>query len=251
MKPAVATPRSLFRRVLGRLTRMARDERGSAAVELGIGAIVLLGVAALAFDLYSLIRADTASARIAATMAEYVSRETAPDRDETAALGQFLYEQELGVPAALVYVVSAVHQPPGGVPAVALWDDDTIRLGGADETATLAQECRSYGQDGWQEVLLGSGSDRLALAANDVVIVVEVCAKLLLQGTLSSRTFNGNIYRLHALPARDTRQLPSPLAYTPRAESLQVTLSTHSAFEDSPSRAAGGPGMSPATERIA
>ena len=251
MRPAVAVPRLLSRRVPALLSRLTRDERGSAAVELGIGAVVVLVVAVLAFDLYTLVRADTASARIAATMADYVSRETAPDGDQIAALGQFLYERELSAPAALVYVVSAVHQPPGGDPAVALWDDDTIRLGGDEATADLVQECRSYGQGGWQESLLGTGPDRLTLTANDVVIVVEVCAKLLLQGTLSSRVLTGNIYRLHALPARDTRQLPSPPAYTPVIESTEATVSTDNALEDAPSRAAAGTGRIPAMAGIA
>ena len=218
----MASARSLFPRVSRLLSRLARDERGSASIEFGIGIVVVLVVAALAFDIYSLIRADTATARIAATMADYVSRETAPDGDAMAALGQYLYERELGAPAALVYVVSAVHQPSGGNPAVALWDDDTVRVGEAQATADLVQDCRSRGQDGWQQDLLGQGSDRLILAANDVVIVVEVCAKLTLQGTLASRVLTGNIYRLHALPARDTRELPAAPVYEPSTEQVST-----------------------------
>ena len=201
---AVKALRSLSRRVPRPLSRLARDERGSAALELGIGAVVVFAVAAVAFDLYSLVNADTAAARVAATMADYVSRETEPDGDELKALGQFLYEQELSVPAAMVYVVSAVHEPAGRDPAVTLWSDDTVRLGDDEETEALVQECKSRGQAGWQTALLGSGTDRLTLAEDEVVIVVEVCTKLLLQGRLTSRTITGNIYRLHALPARDT-----------------------------------------------
>ena len=222
MRPAMASARSLFPHASRLLFRLARDERGSASIELGIGVVVVLVVAALAFDIYSLIRADTATARIAATMADYVSRETAPDGDEMAALGQFLYERELSAPAALVYVVSAVHQPSGGNPAVALWDDDTVRVGEAQATADLVQDCRSRGQDGWQQNLLGQGADRLTLAANDVVIVVEVCAKLTLQGTFSSRVLTGNIYRLHALPARDKRELPAAPVYEPSTEQVST-----------------------------
>ena len=240
MRPAEATPRSLFRRALRLLSRAARDERGSASVEFGIGIVVVLVVTALAFDIYSLIRADTAIARIAATMADYVSRETAPDGDEIAALGQFLHEHELGAPTALVYVVSAVHQPSGGNPAVPLWDDDTVRFGEADATANLVQECRSRAQGGWQQDLLGQDPDRLTLAADDVVIVVEVCAKLLLQGTLASRILSGNIYRLHALPVRDIRQPPAAPTYAPEIEQVDATPSIEGEPGVAPSRTAVG-----------
>ena len=194
-------------------SRLLRDDRGSAALELGIGAVVVLIVAALALDLYSHTRANAASGRIASTMADYASRETAPDGDQISALGAFLLERELDAPAALVFVISAVHRQPGTNPAVLLWDDDTVRLGDAAATGELLQECRSRGQAGWRQSLLSAGPNRLPLPANDVVIVVEVCAKLLRQGLLTSRLVAGNIYRLHALPVRDRQQLPSAPVY--------------------------------------
>ena len=55
------------------LSRFARDGRASAGIEFGIGAVVVLAVAAVALDFYSLVEARTASARIAGTMADYVS----------------------------------------------------------------------------------------------------------------------------------------------------------------------------------
>lgn len=252
------SPPSLFRRVPRLLSGLARDERGSAAMELGIGAVAVLVVAAAAFDLYSLVKADTATARIAATMADYVSRETAPDGEEIEALGQFLYEQELGAPATLVYVVSAVHEPPGSDPAVTLWNDDTVRLGEAEATAALVQECKARGQAGWQTALLGTGTDRLTLQADEVVVVVEVCARLLRQGRLSSDVLNGTIYRLHALPARDTAQPPAaPVHAPPPAEQIGATSAERAntmpavdgEAEDAPSRAAAGPERLAAMER--
>ena len=223
---ASANPRPLLRRMPSLLSRMARDERGSAGIELGIGAVVVLTIAALAFDLYSRVGADTASARIAATMADYVSRETAPNGDELAALGRFLHERELKAPAALVYVISAVHQPPGDDAAATLWDDDTVRLGDEDVTAELVQDCRDRGQTAWRDAVLGEqdnpdgaaeqeAADDITLSANDVVIVVEVCAQLLRQGSLTSRFVSGTIYRLHALSARDPETLPVAPVYTP------------------------------------
>ena len=176
--------------------RLACERRASAAIELAIGAVAILTVAAVAFDLYSLTRANAAGARVAAIMADYVSRESAPDGDEMAALGKFLHDQEFGMPSTLVYVISAVHQPPGDDdPAKELWSDDKIRVGEAEDAATLAQECKSHGKSGWQAAVLGEDAT-LTLKTNDVVIVVEVCASLLREGRLS-KMVAGNLYRVH------------------------------------------------------
>ena len=53
-----------------------RDARAGASMELGLGVVVLLGIALLCFDLYARVTAETASMRVAATMADYVSRDT-------------------------------------------------------------------------------------------------------------------------------------------------------------------------------
>ena len=207
------------------LSRFARDGRASAGIELAIGAVVLLAIAAVALDVYSLVAARTAGARIATTMADYVSVETAPDGDQMAALGRDLHEREFSAPAELVYRISAVQQPPGDdAAAVALWEDDSIRIGDAEETAALAQECQLRGRQGWRRSLLGQGEERsIVLAPNDVVVVVEVCAKLLRQGMLTSRFVTGNIYRLHALPARNTEQAPAQPVYAPAPDSEEST----------------------------
>ena len=173
-------------------------------------------VSAVAFDLYSLTRANAAGARIAATMADYVSRESAPDGDEMEALGRFLHEREFGMPSALVYVISAVHQPAGeDEDAEKLWDDK-IRVGDAAKTTVLAQECQSRGRSGWHASLLGENAD-LELEANDVVIVVEVCASLLREGMLSEMV-TGNLYRVHALPARGAQSRPEKPKHSSTSE---------------------------------
>ena len=125
------------------------DARASAGIELAIGALVLVSVAALCFDLYSRVEADTNAARVAATMADYVSR--GPDTDggklDGAALkklGAFLHKHDLGGAADLVFVVSAFQQPAGDpAPAVkVLWTDNKLRFGdGADDT--FAGKCSS------------------------------------------------------------------------------------------------------------
>lgn len=151
-----------------RLCRFGRGVRGSASLELAIGSFVLISIAMLAFDFYALVKADAAGARMAVTMADYLSFETAPDGDEIADLGRYLRERELGVPAVLVYVISAVRQPPGDAPSTVLWEDDSIRFGDDEATASLVETCRRRAADSWRDKLIGEGPYRFALDANEV-----------------------------------------------------------------------------------
>ena len=209
------------RSIPARLGRLVNEERASAPIELAIGAVAILAVSAVAFDLYSLTRANAAGERIAATMADYVSQESAPDGDEMTALGKFLHERELRMPSALVYVISAVHQPAGDDPAEKLWDEK-ILIGNAEDTAALAQECQSIGRNGWLKAVIGADAT-LTLEANGVVIVVEVCASLLREGRLSEMVA-GNLYRIHALPARGTGGKPAaPSHSTPSEDAAAST----------------------------
>ena len=207
---------------MGRLRRnalraFARDTRASAGIELGIGAVVLLSVAGLCFDLYARVEADTVGARLAVTMADYVSR--GPDTDEGTldgdalkALGAFLHARELDVPADLVFVVSALRQPSGTpTPAVeVLWSDDTIRFGNEAVTDGLAAGCSRFvtGSDGSESAALPSGltPGDFTMAAGEVLVVAEVCMRLTREGSFTA----GDIYRHHALPAR-VRGLPKPV----------------------------------------
>ena len=203
----------------------ARDERGSAGVELAIGAIVVVTIALIAADFYILTKVGVAGGRIAATMADYVSRERAPNGDEMLNLGQYLHDQELNAPTHLVFVVSAVQQPAGTGAARSLWVDDTIRFGDADETSALAVECTNRGNDGWRKALLGLGSTAATetLPLDTVVIVVEVCVKPSQLGMLTSEFVTGMIYRLHVLPVRDKNQrAPATPVHSP-PDSAAVT----------------------------
>ena len=142
-------------------------------------------------------------------MADYLSFETAPDGDEIENLGRYLQERELGMPAVLVFVISAVRQPPGDdVPSAVLWDDDSIRLGDDEATASLVQDCRSRAADRWRDRLVGDGPERFELDANEVIFVVEVCARPLREGMLTASFVAGDIYHLHAAPARDMTRAP-------------------------------------------
>ena len=192
----------------------ARDSSGAAGIELALGAVVLLTASALCFDLYSRIRADTAAARMAVTMADYVSRDTDPDGDDMETLGRYLHRHELGVPADLVYVVSAVHQPPGDpLPeAVVRWSDSSIRIGEETTvTESIASGCPQFGAEGEAATLGG-----FTMQPDEVILIAEVCARLTREGSLTGTFVAGDIYRLHALPTRDPGQTPAKPVYADR-----------------------------------
>ena len=44
-----------------------------------------------------------------------------------------------------------------------------------------------------------------------MVIIAEVCARLTVQGSLTGTFVDGDIYRVHAQPFRDSTQLPAQL----------------------------------------
>ena len=189
------------------LISFVRDRRGSASVELALGAVALIGVSAVCFDLYSRVAADTTVSRMAATMADYVSRDTTPASAELAALGAFLHEHELGVPADLVYVITAFRQPAGNPrPAVeVLWSDNSVRVGNTTTTAALAGGCA-------RRITASNTADlpaTFAMAAGEVLVIAEACARLTREGSLTGRFVAGDIYRLHAVPVRDPGNPPA------------------------------------------
>ena len=206
-----------IRRARSALRTFARDVRGGASLELAFGGAALVSIAALCFDLYSRIEATAASSRAAVSMADYVSRDIAPSLDEMDALGRFLHTHEIGAPSAMVYVVSAFRQPPGvPLPAVELlWSDDSIRIGPAPVTANLAAECAQF--NAWPPA-------DFPMVPGETVVVAEVCVRLTREGSLTGKLVAGDIYRLHALPTRNTERIPAPPANAraPHSESFAV-----------------------------
>ena len=208
-------PRSPFSgSVRAAIRRFARSSRGGAVIELALGAVVLTAAAAACFDIYSRITADTALGRMAVTMADYVSLETAPQKAELRTLGEFLHDHELDVPADLVFVITAIHQPPGTPlpPVQVLWQPpdgphEIIEFGNASVTANLANNCARY-VDSTNTVTLPTG---FTMQEDEVVIIAEACARATVQGSLTG-VFAGDMYRVHALPFRDTTQTPAPPA---------------------------------------
>ena len=214
--PAGSPSGSRARQALQRVRAFGRDGRGGASVELALGALVFVTVAALCFDLYTWIRADTASARLAVAMADYVSRDAEPNGDDATDLGRFLHAHELGVPANVVYMLTAFRQPPAAahgdpLPAVdVLWVDDTIRIGDATVNEELAGDCTRYRDADGKPKLPAD----FAMAAGEVFIIAEVCARLVREGSITGRFVAGDFYHHHALPARDPEQPPVAPVHT-------------------------------------
>ena len=201
------------------LRAFARGTRASAGLELAVGAAVLIPIAALCFDLYARVVADTAGARAAAAMADYVSRgpDTGTNTLDGGALrdlGDFLRTHAFGAPADLVFVVSALSQPSGNpLPAVTvLWSNDTLlRFGDATVTTALAADCPRFvtTSGGRTTADLPAG---FTMAAGEVIVVAEFCARLTRAGSFTGRFVAGDVYRHHVLPARDPgRALPAPV----------------------------------------
>lgn len=210
-------PRSPFSgSVRAAIRRFARNCRGGAVLEFALGAVVLTTTAAACFDIYSRITADTALGRMAVTMADYVSLEVAPQKAQLRTLGEFLHDHELGIPADLAFVVTAIHQPPGTpLPALrVLWKHDKpapdgLRFGNASVTAALANDCARYVDSAGTTITLPAG---FTMLADEVVIIAEACARPTVQGSLISVLGGGDMYRVHALPFRDSTQQPAPPA---------------------------------------
>lgn len=186
------------------LQAFTRDGRASAGLEMAIGAVALVTVAALCIDLYTRVEADTTSARIAVTMADYVSR--GPDTDQGTLdgkaledLGKFLVEHELGVPADVVFVISLLRHEGTPPEVKVLWSDDMLRYGDTTVTAALAGDCPQLVNGGTSASLPAN----FTMDTGEAVVVVEVCVRLTVAGSLTGRFIAGDVYRLHVLPLRE------------------------------------------------
>ena len=132
-------------------------------------------------------------------MADYVSRDAAPNLARMRSLGQFLHDYELEAPGALVFVVSAFHRPTAADPIQLLWSDDSIRIGEATTTQEIADNCPGQ-VDADNNPNLATG---FTMDAEETLIVVEACIRLSAQGSFTGKFADGDIYGLYAVPARE------------------------------------------------
>ena len=189
------------------LVRYAR--RGSSAVELALGSVLVLLVFILVFDVYQRIKATGAVARIATVVGESVALDPAPTLARLGELARHLHVNELRSPSDLVLVITVLGVHPGSMPATRapVWTNSSVRSGDAVRTNAIAASC-SRVVDGAGEVRLGSPF-RDASASSQPLIVVEACAGLRLEGLLTGRFLSPVIYRLFSIPVRDPRAIPS------------------------------------------
>ncbi|MCY4550373.1 MAG: hypothetical protein OXC28_18560 [Defluviicoccus sp.] len=188
-----------------RLASFFRDTRGS-AIELGLGTVVVFAVFMVGFDLYSRISSQTTALRVAATMADYVSRDAAPNLARMHSLGQFLHDHELEAPGSLVFVVSAFHRPTAADPIQLLWSNDSIRIGEAATTQDIADNCPGQ-VDADNDPDLAAG---FTMDTEETLIVVEACIRLSAQGSLTGKFAGGDLYGLYAVPAREVGVVAAP-----------------------------------------
>ena len=194
--------------------RFVRDTRAAGGLELAIGAVVVLGLAVTCFAVYSRIEATTSAPRIAIAMAEYVSREEAPDGDQLDALARFLRDHELGADHALLVVTTAVHKEAGKAAGVR-WID-RIALGDETVTEALKETCKGKSTEDGKAAL----GDHFAMDDGETVFVVEVCAR---GGPVPSlpASWVADLYYHYLLPTRHPDVLPErPTARTPGEETV-------------------------------
>ena len=159
----------------------------------------MLGLAVTGFAVYSRIEAAVSAPRIAIALAEYVSREEAPDGDELDALALFLRDHELGIDHALLVVTTAVHKAAGQAPGV-LWID-RIALGDKTATKELEGTCKGKGAADGKAAL----GDHFAMDDGETVFVVEVCAR---PPASLSASWTGDLRHHYLLPTRHPDRPP-------------------------------------------
>lgn len=177
-----------------RVERFAAGEGGASAIELALGAAVVVAAVAMVLDLYIRFEADGSVGRAAAVMAAYTAVDPAPELSEMQSLTEVLHGDVIGVPNDLAIVVSLIRKGTGSDPPVVVWSNQSFQVG--DQAADIAQDCGR----------VANGGSGVTLPAG-LMVVAEACAKLSREGALSGLFLN-EIYRLHIVPARDPSAPP-------------------------------------------
>ncbi len=163
-----------FPRAVGWVFRAARqflrNTRGAAVLESAIGAVVLVTTSTLAFDLYTRATTTATGLNVAVTVADYVSLEKAPKASEMTALAKFLHG-EFFPQADAAFVVTAV-QGTDDQNQKWTWSKQILVDADASPDPDLATCSQVAGAD--NKATLPAA---LALKANEIVVVAEVCVK--------------------------------------------------------------------------
>ena len=197
--------RAIPARLLTGLPSWLRSTRASVSVEFVVGSILLLTMTVGGIDLYRIIDARSLGSRAANTMADYVSLETAPAGAYLDDLAKFSYQNEITAPAQAAFVVSAIERSHvKDASPVVQWNRKIV-VGPDDPPppATLADACGRIGSSTGPTTL----PTEFAMAPGEMVLVVEVCVKLLPQafvsgGILPDGLFPSLFYQHRIVPLR-------------------------------------------------
>ncbi len=148
-----------------------RNERGAAALESALGAVALITVSVLAFELYVRATAPPVGLNTAVTVAEYVSLEAQPAATQIEALAKFLH-REFFPQAATVFVVTAVEGQTAPQKPTMLWNK-VIAVGPNAAADTGLASCSQVAG----ENNTATPPEALKLEDDEIVIVAEVCVK--------------------------------------------------------------------------
>lgn len=192
------------------LSSWMRGTRGSVSVEFVIGAVLIVTATVGGMDLYRVIDAQSLSLRAASTVAEYVSQEPAPSATFIDDLAKFSHRNEVALPSEAVFVVSAVGRADATTtdpdpPVVVQWTR-TVAIGEDPNSPPrdLAASCGQLGDSGDVDPAMLTA---LGMEPGDMVVVVEVCLKLLPRafvggGVLADYVFPTLSYQNRILPVR-------------------------------------------------
>ncbi len=205
------------------LSSWMRNRRGSVAGEFVIGAVLIVTTTVAGLDLYRVINAKSVAVHAATTMASYLSLETAPREGFIQDLARFSYRNEIALPSEAAFVVSAVSRSEAteaepDPPAVVRWNLTTVIGEDPDSPPTELGESCSRLASGTGASASGTGASGsgagasallkdLGMEPGEMVVVAEVCVKLLPGafvggGLLSGNLFPTRFYQHQILPVR-------------------------------------------------
>ncbi len=205
---------NLAARLSAGLSSWMREGRGSTSIEFVIAATLIVSTTVGGMDLYRVVDAQSVALRAASTVAGYLSLETAPSVASIEDLARFSYRNEIALPSEAAFVVSAVSRSEAtdeepDPPPVVQWTW-TFAVGEDPESPPedLTESCDRLSGDPASLTALG-------MVPGEMIVVVEVCVKLLPRafvsgGFLADNVFPTLSYQRRILPVHGDRMPEEP-----------------------------------------
>ncbi len=150
-----------------------RNRRGAVALEVVLGVVMLVMLTDLGFGLYRQAETSANLRRIAATYADYASRDKDPSATEIQALVEFLHKTRLD-PLHAAFVLVAVEKAPDDIPT-ALWVVGHLITPGAVQVDPDLNQCSRILTD--TVTMAATLPSVFTMEDNEVIISAEVCVK--------------------------------------------------------------------------